>query len=153
MSDALTELLERTIRSLDAAGIADEALAVVKTSRFAPTKLVRAGRAWRLGMILLDRDGTLYEIGELTRAVEPPRGFANKSPDAEVRREWRRAALRGKFSHGEAVNFRYRPIDVATATGAVRVIDGTPMVQWNASGDLRPLEGYLAERLALLLDG
>lgn len=151
MSDtALGELLHRTISALDAAGIPEESLAIVKNSRFAPVKLVRTGRAWRLGVLLLARDGSLYEIGELTRAVEPPRGVANKSPDAETRREWRRAALRGKFGEGEAVNFRYTPIDVAAATGAVTIVDGVPMVRWNHVGDLRPLEGYLSERLDLL---
>lgn len=152
MSDGLSELLARTVESLRAAGVAPEALATVKTSRFAPTKLVRSGAAWRLGVLLLDADGRLFEVGELTRAVEPPRGFANKSPEAEARREWRRAARRGKFAEGEAVNFEHRQIDVAAGTGAVRVVDGTPLVKWNASGDLRPLEGYLAERLALLLE-
>lgn len=152
-NDALSDLLQRTVEALDAAGVSQEALATVKTSRFTPVKLVRSGSAWRLGGLLLDREGHLFETGELTRAVEPPRGFANKSPDAETRREWRRAALRGKFAPGEAVNFRHTPIDVAAGTGVALIVEGTPMVRWNHHGNPTPLDDYLAQRLQLLVEG
>ena len=138
-------ILERTVRALEEAGIPDEALAVLKNRRLAAPKLVPAGRAWRLGVLLLDREGHLFQTGGVTRAIEPQRGVANKSPDADERREFRRAAVRGRFAEGEVVNYGYTPF-------VPPIVDGIPMVPWTASGALRPLEGYLNERVALLRD-
>ena len=73
----LAELLRDTVAALDAAGTPDEALGELRTSRFRAARFVPTGRAWRLGVLLLDRDGTLYETGNVTRAVEPLRGVAN----------------------------------------------------------------------------
>ena len=138
----LAELLQRTVRELQDAGIPDEALGILKNRRLSAPKFTPAGRAWRLGVLLLDHDARLYRIGAITRAVEPPRGVANKSAEAEERRELRRAAVRGKFAEGEVVNYGYEPFEPP-------VVDGVPMVPWNASGALRPLEDYLAERISL----
>ena len=143
-------MLARVVLELDESAVPDEALATLKRSRFGPLKLVKAGRAWRLGVILLGRDGTLYASGEATRAVEPQRGVANKSAEAEERRELRRAAVRGRFATGEVVNFGFAAIDSEDQGGPVTVVDGIPMVRWNPTANPRPLEGYLAERLALL---
>lgn len=141
----LAAILEGTVRALEEAGIPDEALAILKNRRLAPPKLVPQGRAWRLGVLLLDRDGHLFQTGGVTRAIEPQRGVANKSPDADERREFRRAAVRGKFAEGEVVNYWYTPFDPP-------IVDGVAMVPWTASGALRPLEGYLNERVALAID-
>lgn len=153
----LAGMLARVVRELEESAVPDEALATLKRSRFGGVKLVplkpgRGGRAWRLGVILLARDGTLYASGEVTRAVEPQRGVANKSQEAEDRRELRRAAVRGRFPEGEVVNFGFTPIDVEAASGPVTVVDGIPLVRWNRAANPRPLEAYLAERIALLTD-
>ena len=148
-SDELLRLLGSTVGELEAAGIPDEALATLKLSRFAAPKLVKAGRAWRLGVLLIDRDLRLYEAGEVTRAVDPPRGVANKSAEAEARREMRRAATRGRFPEGEVVNFGYRPIDLETGSGPIEILDGLAHIHWRSGAPLLPLEQYLVERLDL----
>jgi hypothetical protein len=130
------EVLARTVAALEEAGVGDEALGVlVPARRFRGEVIKPAGRAWRLGALLLARDGTLYSTGEVTRAVEPLRGVANKSPDAEARREKRRAAVRGRFADGEVVNFGYTRLDAVPET--VGVV---------------PVERYLGERVALHIE-
>jgi hypothetical protein len=149
----LATLLRRTVEELQSRGIPDEALAVAKDSRWRPRRLVPVGRAWRLGVLLIDRDGRVYATGSVTRAIEPLRGVANKSADAEARREDRRAAVRGRFPVGETVNFGHESIDPESiGAGSVPLSlgeDGVVLVRWDGSAT-RPLEGYLAERLALL---
>jgi hypothetical protein len=159
----VAELLARTIEQLDAAGAPDEALAMVKAPRrlwpftSAPV-LVPSGRAWRLGVLLLDRQARLYATGQLTRAVEPLRGVTNRSHEAELRRADRRAAVRGHFPTGEAVNFGFSPIaldaaSLAAGSGPLVVVDGTVMVRWDATHPdhgLSRLESYLADRADLL---
>ena len=143
-------MLARVVRELEESAVPDESLATVKRGRFTPLKLVPAGRAWRLGTILVDREGRLYSIGEVTRAVEPPRGVANKSQEAEERRELRRAAVRGRFPEGEVVNFGHQLLDPGSGIGPVSLVDGIPVIRWNADANPRSLETYLDERLALL---
>ena len=128
------ETLDRTIAALEAAGVHDEALGQLVPPKFLRAETLKpAGRAWRLGVLLLDRNGQLYEVGEVTRAIEPLRGVANKSPDAEARREKRRAAVRGRFPEGTVVNFGYRPIDPPETVNGM------------------PLATYLADRVGLLV--
>ncbi|MGV8880556.1 MAG: hypothetical protein ACOH19_00225 [Rhodoglobus sp.] len=148
-ADALRELLESTVVAIDRAGIPDEALATLKKPRFSAPKFVSEGRAWRLGVLLIDRQARLYRTGEVTRAVEPLRGVANKSAEAEARRELRRAAARGKFPEGEVVNFGHSIIEVTEDSDPVRFTDGAALVRWNSSGHWRPLAGYLTERISL----
>jgi hypothetical protein len=127
--------IPEAIAALEAAAVHDEALGtLVPARRFRGEVLKPAGRAWRLGALLVDRDGQLYATGEVTRAIEPLRGVANKSPDAEIRREKRRAAVRGKFTEGDVVNFGYRPIDPPETVNGV------------------PLAAYLADRVGLAID-
>lgn len=149
----LAGMLASVVRELEVCAVPDEALATLKRSRFGGVKLVKAGRAWRLGVVLITRDGKLYASGEVTRAVEPPRGVANKSQEAEDRRDLRRAAVRARFAPGEVVNLGIEAIDLDNGSGPVSFVDGIPMVRWNASGNPRPLEAYLAERLSLLREG
>ena len=52
-----------------------------------PAVIMPAGRAWRLGVLLIDRDGRLYATGEVTRAIDPKRGVADHSLIADARRE------------------------------------------------------------------
>jgi len=148
-ADGLQQLLRSTIDVIEAAGISDEALATLKKPRFSAPKLVKEGRAWRLGVLLIDRQARLYRTGEVTRAVEPLRGVANKSAEAEARREMRRAATRGKFPEGEVVNFGHSLIEVTAESDPVRLSGGEALVRWNASGHWRPLASYLTERISL----
>ena len=158
----LAALLQRTVADLDGRGTHDEALGAVKPGRgFGPistaTKIVRAGRAWRLGALLIDRNAQLYETGSVTRAIVPLRAVTNMSAEAEARRDDRRAAARGNFPEGEVVNFDYSPIDLsATAleggSGILSLEDGVVMVRWNVTSPPRRLDSYLADRLSLLAE-
>lgn len=143
----LPELLARTVAELERRGAPDEALAALRKTRLRGTRLVRTGRAWRLGVLLLDREGRLYETATVTRAVEPLRGVTNRSAAAEARRELRHIAARSGFPEGEAVNVDPVPLEL---DGPLSVEDGVVMVRWNAGGGIRPLEAYLADRLSLL---
>lgn len=127
--------IPETIAALEAAGIQDEALGVVVPARFLRAETIKsAGRAWRLGQLLIDRSGQLYEVGEVTRAVEPLRGVANKSVEAETRRARRRSAVRGRFAAGTAVNFGFRAIDPPESVNGML------------------LQDYLADRLSLVIN-
>lgn len=155
---ALGVVLERVIAELTSAEAPDEALATVRRGRF--TKLRRmdaAGRAWRLGVLLLDRRGTLYSTGSVTRAIAPLRAVTNRSPEAEARREDRRAAVRGRFPEGEVVNFGFTQLDpIALHDGPLSwSASGVVLVQWNPRDATarRPIDGYLAERMGMLLEG
>jgi hypothetical protein len=123
------------------------------------------GRVWRLGVLLLDADGGLHGVGQITRAVEPGRA-TNQNPRAEERRDYRRAAF-GRFPEGDTVNFDTVDLDLdmpslRSQAAAVRQGDSAPLlilsgseveVRWNArpgSGGFTPLGPYLAERAALL---
>jgi len=159
----MRELLAHTIEDLDKRGIADEALGVMRPAHrilglMRPAVIVPAGRAWRLGVLLLDRECRLYATGMVTRAITPKRGVADHSLVADARREEQRAAVRGAFAEGEVVNFGYSPIaidDASLLVGAGPLsLDGTTVtVRWDMSGAGRgsaPLESYLAERIRLL---
>lgn len=144
MSDDLAALLARTIEALRAAGIEPEHLAQRRPSRrVGPVqlaeKLVPSGRAWRLGEVLVTESGGLLATGVVTRALEPRQFAANKSPAEEARRDLQRAAVRGRFPTGAAVNVDYREIETdRDATGALTVTLADAVVG---------LEGYLADRV------
>jgi hypothetical protein len=156
-------LLQRTAAALAAAGVPDEALA-----RFVPGRRVLGittrpsmkplGRAWRLGVLLLGRDGTLAATGAITRAVEPGHP-GHVAVSAEQRREARAAAHRGPFAEGETVNYDAEPIDLVpqtlrAATGPLFLREGRLVVRWSASAPdeaAAPFERYVAERADLLL--
>ncbi len=159
---ALDDLLARTVAQLEAAGVHDEALAAWKHSKGvfgigASDSLVPAGRAWRLGVLLLDRGGFLYSTGEVTRAVQPGRAAVNRSAAGEERRAIRAIAARGDFARGEVINHGWQPIAIdeaslAAGSGPLSVRDGVVMVRFDP-GDLgvAPLERYLADRVGILL--
>lgn len=144
MSDDLAALLARTIESLRSAGIEPEHLAERRPARrLGPIqlaeKLVPAGRAWRLGELLVTDQGVLLATGIVTRAVEPRQFAANKSPSEEARRELQRAAVRGGFPTGAAVNVDSREIETdRDAAGAMTVALPDAVVS---------LEHYLADRV------
>ncbi|MDQ1573587.1 MAG: hypothetical protein QOH44_1146 [Actinomycetota bacterium] len=160
--DELPGLLVSTVVALSDAGVHDEALGAFKPSRgvlifrtadaFAPV-----GRAWRLGVLLLDRSGGLYSLGEVTRAVAPGRAAVNRSAAGTERRSYREAASRSAFPAGEAVNFGFAPLaldaaSLAAGSGPLFLLDGQIMVTVDpASGGATDLERYLADRVAALM--
>lgn len=141
----LDAILRAAIERL--ADMPDEALGQLRIRRLRPPKIVKAGRAWRLGTVLLDRDGRLYRVGRTTRAIEPPHGVANKSNEAQERREVQRAAVRGGFPSGETVNFAHTSLEP-------ELVDGVWMIRWSPRlPDLVPLQDYLDERIRLRTEG
>lgn len=157
------DAIRRSVDALASAGARDEALATYVAPRRVlkvipkSAALVPVGRVWRLGVFLLDADGTLYATGLTTRAVEPGRA-GYQSSSAEMRREYRAAAFRGPFARGETVNFDAQAIDLTpeglrSSTGLLFLRGGQPLVRWSATaGDdaAVPFAAYLAERAELL---
>jgi hypothetical protein len=159
----LRALLTRTIEQLEALGIGDEAIATLLPARRIalirrPAVMEPVGRAWRLGVLLLGRDGRLFGTGRITRAVEPKHETVYINEESRKRRELRQAATRGDFMPGDVVNFDVAeiPLDadsLRTGSGPLSLRGDTVMVRWNAGqGDegLSSLESYLAARLGIL---
>ena len=156
----IPDLLARVIARLEAAGVKQEALGVMREPRkiaifTSPALMQPAGSVWRLGIVLLDAAGRLYSTGSVTRAVEPLRGVTNQSIEAEERRDIRRAATRGSFVEGEVINFNFAPIEtdahsVVAASGALSVAEGTVMVRLGTDAVV-PFEKYLNDRATLLI--
>jgi hypothetical protein len=162
-SEQVRRLVGLAIESLLARNVHDEALGVMREPRgFSVFKtapmIAPVGRAWRLGVLLVDKSGGVYETGDVTRAIEPLRAVTNRSAEAEARRDDRRAAARGKFPEGEVVNHRFIPLDLDDETltagsGPLKVRDGVVMVHWDRSSPDRgisTLERYLADRVSIL---
>ncbi len=160
---AARALVSRTAEALAAAGARDEALAEFVAARRVlmvqrPAAMRPLGRVWRLGVLLLGRDGGLRATGAITRAVEPGHP-GHVSVSAEDRREHRAAAFRGPFAPGETVNYDTTPIPLdadalRASPGPLLLRDGRLLVRWSASlGDdaAADFEPYLLERADLLL--
>ncbi|MCA0215790.1 MAG: hypothetical protein LCH43_00375 [Actinobacteria bacterium] len=153
MDADLAALLSSAVEQLRAADVADEALAELRPARrigpiTKPMRFVPAGRAWRLGEILLDTDARLYSTGSVTRALTPKDFAANKSQAEEDRRELQRAAVRGRFATGEAVNFGYAPLE--PGDDRLQLVDGTPTLRLQHAEV--PLETYLADRIRFAIN-
>ncbi|MGX5681255.1 hypothetical protein [Schumannella luteola] len=147
----LPGMLEHAVARLDQGGVPDEALAMLRgPRRIGPVlrgpKFIAQGRAWRLGVLLLSRNGELYATGTVTRAIVPKDFAANKSPAEEARRELQRAAARGPFSRGESVNHGYRP-----ALGDT-VIERDGALLLRLPDAEVPLETYLDDRIRTALE-
>lgn len=156
--------LDGAVDRLATAGARDEAVARFEPSRrvmlfTTKARMVPLGRAWRLGVFLLARDGTLHATGSITRAVAPGHpGY--QSVSAESRREHRAAAFRGPFQPGEPVNFDATVIELDAASlrssaGPLFLRDDTPLVRWSpAAGDDAAVafDAYLEDRVSLLLN-
>jgi hypothetical protein len=162
-ADALPDRLGSLVAELVAARAKDETLGEFLPARgfgpFATAEKFRVvGRAWRRGVLLVDRDGRLYATGEITRAIEPGRAAVNRSPDGERRRALRLAAARSGLARGEVVNFGYLLIDTSAdalergfeSSRPLSVRDGSVVVELE-TGSVADLDGYLAERRALLV--
>lgn len=143
-SDARTEILAEYVDSRRRWGI-----------RFAAA-LKPIGRVWRLGVLLLDREGNLHTTGQLIRAT--PAGRPQYvSLSAQERRDYRAAAERGNIPSGETVNFNTQTLTVsapglAASDGALFVQGGVVWVRWSAqSVQPREARAYIAERVELLV--
>ena len=159
----LRAMLFRTIERLEAMGIGDEAIATLRPARRIaliprPAVMDAVGRAWRLGVLLLDRHGRLFATGGITRAIELTYETVYMNAEALYRRGLRVAATRGGFALGDTVNFDVIEIALDAAslraeTGPLSLRGGTVMVRWVAGeGDqgLASLESYLVERTEIL---
>lgn len=159
-AETVRALVARAAEGLAARGARTEALARYKPARrivivTTAESLEPAGRAWRLGVLLLGTDGHVYETGRITRAVTPTRS-QHLSAQVEQRKAERRAAVRGHFAEGEVVNYGCEPVDLTTGAllvGDQRLLvrDARPLVRWGtAPGEVRDLAAYLADRADLL---
>nr|WP_232528055.1 glutaminase [Microbacterium sp. MAH-37] len=132
-----------------------QGIGVAKVSRWRAPRIVRAGEAWHLGVLLLTHDGVLA-TGEVLRAAEEVRrGYAAES--ARARADRRAQARRGGFGEGEIVHVGWTELDVAAVdaggvSGPLLLVDGVPSVRWSAAG-VRSLEAYLREQIELRYPG
>ncbi|HEX4441966.1 MAG TPA: hypothetical protein VHZ81_00200 [Galbitalea sp.] len=161
-SAELVARLESLVRDLGAADAPDEALGEFLPSRgigpFATAEKFRAlGRAWRLGVLLVDDRANLFSTGELTRAIEPGRAAVNRSAQGERRRALRAAAARSGFAAGDVVNYGFVRLDtganaLSASAGPLSMRDGVLVVQLEP-GAYADLDRYLTERYELLVGG
>lgn len=156
----LRTALRSTLERLEKAGARDEALAVVKERRgIGPFKTQASmqpiGRAFRLGVILLDHEARLYGVGKITRATDTGRE-QNLSSSVEQRRADRQAARRGHFTIGEVVNYGFAEIPqdrehLTPDSDPLSFVDARLFLRWGATAsERRPLEAYLDDRASLL---
>lgn len=115
------------------------------------TRIVPAGRAWHLGVLLLTDDAVLA-TGEVVRArADAIRGYTAESQRARAERA--AEASRGGFADGESVHIGWETIDLEVVTAHSRPIavrGGIPLVRWSAAGGEMPLAAYLDDRIDLL---
>jgi hypothetical protein len=116
-------------------------------------RIVPAGDAWHLGVLLLTDDRVLA-TGEIVRSREDVRrGFTAESQ--RQRAATAAAAFRGGFPEGTPVHVGWTILDLAEparggSSGPLAIRDGEPVVRWSAAGGFQPLAGYLGERISLL---
>ena len=127
------------VDSLIAAQLPDEALGVWRPEKKIfgvprPPTMDPVGRAWRLGALLIDRGGSLYATGKVTRAIVPKDFNSDKTVAGDERRDIQRAAARGAFRAGESVNYEWRRLSPEEA--AERVAPQTVEAYLRARFDL-----------------
>ncbi|GEK80627.1 hypothetical protein [Agrococcus baldri] len=152
-------LLRETAERLAAARARDEALARYEEPRPVLGVLQRRptmrslGRAWRMGALLLQADGSVWATGVSTRVAEPGRP-QHHTASVEIRRAYRAAAIQGGFPMGETVNHGIAPIALDATliggTGALFVRAGEAWVRWGTDAPVE-LERYLGDLSELLL--
>ncbi|UOE43052.1 hypothetical protein [Agromyces larvae] len=166
VAEQVQGLVARAAARLQAAGARDEALASFVPARRVlgfprAERMSRAGRVWRLGVLLVTDDGRVLGTGRVVRAEPEVRRSVTANSVAE-QRAYRVAAIRGGFRTGETVNFDAVPIDLdelarSGASGPLvlgdRDRDREVLVRWSATDPtaLAPFERYLAERVDLLV--
>ncbi|SJM56605.1 hypothetical protein [Gulosibacter sp. 10] len=148
---------------LDGSGIGAEAVGEYRPPqrrllRTRPARIVEVTRGWRLGVLLVDVDDRLRASGATLRAHEPPPVLGYPSESARERDALRHAAIRGGFAEGEPVHYDTFVIGeerLRTCSGPIVLRDGEAAVRWHRDAPVEravPLERYLRERAALLLD-
>lgn len=135
------------------AGAPQEGLGRERASRWRGTRIVPAGTAWHLGVLLLTEEQAFATAEVLRAAEQVRRGYSAESARARATR--REQARRGGFAEGATVHVGWTEIDVAAvdagaASGPLALIDGVPSVKWSAAGGYMPLTAYLDERLSLM---
>lgn len=141
--------LAAAIERLTASGARTEALVEWRAGRRIgpirrPEVLAPIGRVWRLGVLLLEPDGTLRRTGQVIQA-QTLRFDNHQSDRAAARRELRVALERAGIPPGDTANVDAVPVALAEVL----------RISWNGSGDpatLVPLPAYFAERVELLAD-
>jgi len=165
MSDDAVEVVRAALADavgrLAAAGAREEWLGEVVVPRRVlgvgrPPRIDRRGRVWRVGTLLIARDGAVHAVGTTTRVSDPgrPQGL---TASVELRRAERAAALAGGFALGEVVNHGTAPIAIdaslvdAPADAVLAIRDGVAWVRWGRTAAERTrLDAYLADQLDLL---
>jgi len=155
------QLLSDAVADLRSAGARQETLAELAPERRVlgiprPARMTPVGRVWRLGVLLLDEAGGVWDTGRVVRAERAARKSITAESVAE-QRALRAAAVKGGIPEGETVAFDASPIDFDAlardgAAGPLVVRDGLVLVHWShAQPDaLTPLDRYLADRVDLL---
>lgn len=165
---SLADELRATAARLRSAQIHPEALAqYVPEHRKMLIKraatMLPLGEVWRLGVLLLADDSTLFAAHHATRAavrLHP----SNQSVSREERRDIAAAALKGGYPEGTAVNFDATEIVISehalrvlgseAPVGVVDTATGPELrVRWRAGASLDgapTLAAYLNERVDLL---
>jgi len=124
-------------------------LGVPRAARIEPV-----ARAWRVGALLIATEG-VAAVGEVVRAAEEVRrGYTAES--ARARADVRAAAARGGVPEGASIHVGWTELDfeeleVTGSAGPLVLVDGVPHIRWSSAGGLMPLDGYLRERVGLLL--
>lgn len=157
--DRARAVLRATAERLAAAGARAEALARYEEPKALLGMIPRRprmrsiGRAWRLGALLLQADGSVWATGISTRVAEPGRP-QHHTASVEIRRAYRAAAIAGGFPMGETINHSITPIALderlLESAGPLRVRDGRAFVHWGTDAPV-PLERYLDDLGDLLL--
>ena len=159
---AARELVTGAVAALRAGGARMETLAELVPERRLlgiprPARMTAIGRVWRLGVLLLDEAGGLWDAGRVVRAERPARKSITAESVAE-QRALRSAAVKGGIAEGETVDFDATPIDLDVvgrdgASGPLVLRDGAVLVRWShAQPDaLTPLDAYLRDRVDLLV--
>lgn len=153
------ELLRATAARLADADARDEALARYEEPKALLGVIHRRptmrpiGRAWRLGALLLQDDGSVWATGISTRVAEPGRP-QHHTASVEIRRGYRAAALQCGFPMGETVNHSIAPValdeSLVGADGPLCVRGGEAWVRWGFDAPV-PLARYLDDLADLLL--
>jgi hypothetical protein len=159
--DRARQLVADAVAALRDAGARQEVLAELVPERRVlgiprAARMTPIGRVWRLGVLLLDESGGVWDTGRVVRAERAARKSITAAAVAE-QRALRAAAVKGGIHEGETVAFDARPIDFDelgrdAASGPLVVRDGEVLVRWShAQPDaLMPLDRYLADRVDLL---
>ena len=159
---AARELVAGAVAALREGGARRETLAELVPERRVlgiprPARMSAVGRVWRLGVLLLDEAGGVWDAGRVVRAERPARRSITAEAVAE-QRALRAAAVKGGIAEGETVDFDATPIDLDVlgrdgASGPLVLRDGAVLVRWShAQPDaLTPLDAYLRDRVDLLV--